>query len=267
MVHHTVRTAILCLVAASIGSAATLPSAYFPRLQEGIAMVSERLSAEPARDLKTLEGRPGWTHFPSAILIAAVLYAKQDPANSLYRDGKMLTLAREIGDILAAENEQSRYATRLDHHRDTYMWVEAYRLLESELGDERRDRWRRALTQNLGNLAADIAKKKDCPWYQSPYISTSPNHLSLWSSTLYLGAKVFRNREWEELAGYVMHRFAAEEQTPDGYWGEHSRNGPTTGYDYLTVTAVALYYEHSRDPAALEALRRSRGARSSAAIH
>ncbi len=54
-----------------------------------------------------------------------------------------------------------------------------------------------------------------------------------------------------------MHRFSAEEQSPDGYWGEQSRAGPTTGYDYLTVTGVALYWEHSRDKAALEALRRN----------
>ena len=32
---------------------------------------------------------------------------------------------------------------------------------------------------------------------------------------------------------------------------------PTTGYDYLTSAAVALYWEHSNDPAALKALRRS----------
>jgi hypothetical protein len=47
------------------------------------------------------------------------------------------------------------------------------------------------------------------------------------------------------------------EQSPDGFWGEHSSAGPTSNYDYLTAAGVALYYEHSGDPAALEALRRS----------
>ncbi len=68
---------------------------------------------------------------------------------------------------------------------------------------------------------------------------------------------MFGNKQWENLGARVMHRFAAEEQAQDGYWGEHSRAGPTTGYDYLTSTAVALYWEHSHDPAALEALRGS----------
>ena len=54
-----------------------------------------------------------------------------------------------------------------------------------------------------------------------------------------------------------MHRLATEEQTPDGYWGELTDNGPTTGYNALTLCGVALYWEHSGDPAALEAIRRA----------
>jgi len=55
----------------------------------------------------------------------------------------------------------------------------------------------------------------------------------------------------------VMHRLAAEEQTSDGYWGELTDNGPDTGYNFLTLTGVALYWEYSHDPVALEALRRA----------
>ena len=55
----------------------------------------------------------------------------------------------------------------------------------------------------------------------------------------------------------VMHRLATEEQTPDGYWGELTDNGPTTGYNALTLCGVALYWEHSGDPAVLEAIRRA----------
>ena len=238
-------------------TAAELPGRYFRLMEAGITQVGERLAAEPTADLKGLEERPGWRHFPSAVLLAAVLYAKSHPANSRHRDPGMLSLAQRIGDLLAAEHQQGRYATRLDHHRDTYMWLEAYRLLERELGDERRERWRRALIDNLTPLATEVARRQDYPWYQSPFIGTSPNHYSLWSSTLYLAGRVFGNPEWEKLGARVMHRFAAEEQSPDGYWGEHTRAGPTTGYDYLTATGVALYWEHSRDPAALQALRRS----------
>jgi hypothetical protein len=68
---------------------------------------------------------------------------------------------------------------------------------------------------------------------------------------------VFDKPEWKQLATSVLYRFVREEQSPDGYWGEHSQAGPTTGYDYLTETQIALYWEYSKDPEALNALRRS----------
>jgi hypothetical protein len=166
---------------------------------------------------------------------------------------QQLMVALRDGDLHA----QGRYTTRLDHHRDTYMWLEAYRLLELVLDDERRARWRAALWDLIAKLADEVAEKQAYPWYQSPFISTSPNHYALWAKTVYLGGKGFHKEAWEQLGARVMHRFAAAEQAPDGYWGEWTSNGPTTGYDYLTMAGVALYYEHSHDPAALTALRRS----------
>lgn len=255
---RTLALAVLLLTARCHWTvAAELPGRYFRLMEAGIAQIKEHLATEPAADLQMLESRQGWRHFPSAVLVAAVLYAKPHPSNKLHRDAEVLALASKIGDLLVAEQAKGSYQARLDHHRDTYMWLEAYRLLENELGNERRERWHRALVDNLTPLAEEVAKRQDYLWYQGPYLGTSPNHYSLWSSTLYLAGKVFGRQSWEGLGARVMHRFAAEEQTPDGYWGEHSRSGPTTGYDYLTAAGVALYWEHSRDLAAWEALRRS----------
>ena len=234
----------------------TVPARYYRLLEEGVARVDERLTAEPAVTLSLLEAQPGWTHFPSVILAAAVLYTKAHPANTHRGDAKMLQLALRAGDLVEREQEAATDATRLDH-RDTYMWLEGYRLLDRDLGDERRERWRRTLMANITELAADVGKREDYPLYQSPFIGTSPNHYALWSSTLYLAGRVFGNKAWEKLGAKVMHRFAAEEQAPDGYWGEHSSAGPTTGYDYLTLTGVAEYWEHSHDRSALEALHRA----------
>jgi hypothetical protein len=252
-------TAFLALMLSSpvVAAATNLPARYFELLDAGVTRLEQRLEAEPDADLAALEAKSGWRHFPSAVLVAAVLYAKEHPANSRHGDPKLLALGGRVGDLLVSEHAQGRYATRLDHHRDTYMWLDAYRLLADKLGDARRDRWRQALTNLITALAKDVAEKKDYPLYQSPFISTSPNHYVLWTKTVYLAGKVFGNQEWEQLGARVLHRFATDEQTPDGYWGEWSRNGPTPGYDYLTMAGVALYYEHSHDPAALEALRRS----------
>ena len=223
-------------VCAAVGSD-PLPAAYFRLLEAGAAKVEQRLNEEPKADLKALESRAGWRHFPYAILAPAVLYAKKHPPNTHYRDAKMLALAVRIGDLLASENEKGVYEPRLDSDWDTYMWLEAYRLLERELGAERRARWKRNIEENIKLLVRDAQERFDFPWYHSPFIGTSPNHYAQWASLLHLGGQVFGNPDWEQLGARVLRRFAMVEQSPDGYWGEHNNSGPTTGYNHLTLTA------------------------------
>jgi hypothetical protein len=234
-----------------------LPGAYFRLMEAGSAEVERVLDAEPQPNLASLETRPGWKHFPYAILAPAVLYSKRHPDNAHYHDPKMLALAIRIGDLLAREDENGAYEPRLDSDWDTYMWLEAYRLLERGLGGERRANWRQHILRNAALVHDDAAERIDFPWYNSPYIGTSPNHYAQYASLLFLAGRVTGNKDWVDLGTRILHRFAALEQTPDGYWGEHSRAGPTTGYDHITMTQIALYYEYTKDPAALEALRRS----------
>ncbi len=241
----------------SSATAAELPGKYFELLEAGAAMVADRLAGEPTAHLATLEKRPGWRHFPYAILAPAVLYAHKDPANSRYHDPRMLELALRIGDLLADENEKGRYEPRLDSDWDTYMWLEAYRLLERDLGEDRRALWKRGIEANVSLLVSDTKERLDFPWYQSPFIGTSPNHYAQWASILHFAGCVFGNKDWRELGAAVLRRFATTEQTADGYWGEHNRSGPTTGYNHLTLTGLALYYEYSKDPLILPALRRA----------
>ncbi len=253
-------TIVLLATSAAVAaepSRVVLPDRYFRLLEAGAAQVQERLAAEPSPSLQQLESRgDGWRLFPHSVLAPAVLYTKQDPTNRSYRNPRMLALAIRIGDLLAAESERGTFQSRLNSDRDAYMWLEAYRILERDLGDERRKRWRRELEKNIEELAADSADRIDFPGYNSPFNGTSPNHLSLWASTVHLAGRVFANKEWVRIGIAVMRRFATEEQSPDGYWGEHERTLPTPGYDQTTYTGVALYYEISKDPAALEALRR-----------
>jgi hypothetical protein len=84
----------------------------------------------------------------------AVLYAKKHPKNSRYHDPKMLALALRIGDLLASEHEKGLYEPRGDSDWDTGLWLEAYRLLERELGEERRKRWQRAIEENVALLVS-----------------------------------------------------------------------------------------------------------------
>ena len=232
---------------APAGAPGRLPGLYFRMMEAGLKKLESPATSSP----------PNTSHHAAATLCAAVLHVRAHPDNPSFGDPAMLARAKEYGDLLAVENEAGRFQKRLDNHRNTYLWLEAYRILEPKLEEDRRTRWRREIQANVKKLAADTAERADYPRYASPYILTSPNHYSLWASTTYLAGIAFEIPEWEETGRKVLRRFATEEQAPDGYWGEHSRAGPTTGYDYLTLTGVALYYEHSKDPAALEALRRN----------
>ena len=234
-----------------------LPGRYFQLLEAGIARVEKRLAGEPDATLASLEAQDVWTHFPYTILMPAVLYTKSNPGNNRYGDASLLQLAERIGDLLVTEYEKGHYTARGDNDWDTYMWLEAYRLLESKLGEERRLRWREVLLKLLGELEPKLAKSQDYPWYTGLFITNSTNHYAIFAGTLLVAGHVFDKPEWVKLSTKVLHRFCVEEQTSDGYWGEQSQAGPTTGYDYLTVTQIALYWEYSKDPEALKALRRS----------
>ena len=234
-----------------------LPARYFELLESGVAIVEKRLETDPTASLASLESQPGWTHFPNAILIPAVLYSKSHPVNKHFGDQRMLELAKKIGDFLVKEQEQGNYSKRGDSDWDTYMWLEAYRILEPKLGEERKQRWKKVLLEELQLLEPKLLKRINYPWYNAPFIITSPNHYSIYASALLVAGHVFHKPEWIEMSTKVLHRFCVKEQAADGYWGEHSQAGPTTGYDFLTLTQIALYWEYSEDPAVLAALRRS----------
>ena len=65
--------------------AANLPARYFELLNAGVARIENRLATEPTADLQTLESTAGWKHFPSAILVASVLYTQPHPAKETSR--------------------------------------------------------------------------------------------------------------------------------------------------------------------------------------
>jgi hypothetical protein len=232
----------LVLLGGSGIACAALPDDYF-RL-----MASELKAVKPAPEMRAAS---------SWLLAATVLYTKQHPANPGYGDGKYLDLAFQFGDVAAEQSERDDAQDRQDHEWEIHFWLDSYRLLEGKLSAERRARWRKQLERNVRWFADQTEARIDFPRYQSPFIRTSTNHYALFASTTYLAGRVFKEKRWEELGARAMHRLATEEQAPGGYWGEFTDNGPTTGYDYITMNCVALYYEHSLDTGALEALRRS----------
>jgi len=237
-------------------SSSTLAGKYFRILGEGTKHIEDKLN-QPEPTLAKIESQPGWGHFPNAILVPAVLYTKEHPENRWHKNKKMFDLAIRIGDLLIEEYDNGSYTSRGDNDWDTYMWLEAYRLLGKDLDGKRRNRWKEILLKEAAVPLPRLARCQDYPWYNAPYIGTSPNHYAIYASQLLLAGTIFDNPEWTALSTKVLHRFCVEEQSEDGFYGEQSREGPTTGYDYLTMAQIAMYWEFTQDPEALKALRRS----------
>ncbi len=248
---------VLTCLCQAVAQGQDLPGAYFRSLLAGIERVEARYPAGSRLSLSEIEEQAGWRHFPHSILAAAVLYTRSSPDNPRYNDASLLSLAWRIGDLACREDERGRYYWRLDSYRDTFMWLEAYRLLETWLEAPRAERWRAALVRNVAQVAVRTAEWRDFPAYTNSFLGTSMNHYSLWALNLLLAGRQFGNKEWSRLGEHVLHRLATTEQAVDGYWGEYSTAGPTGGYGLLTLDSVAVYWETTRDPAALEAIRRA----------
>src|SRR5687767_15843253 len=88
-----------------------LPARYFELISEGLRPVEQRLGSEPLLDLTAAQQTRGWRHFPSAMLGAAVLYAKRHPTNPRYRDPKMLDLAPACRRSRHGRSEERRVGT------------------------------------------------------------------------------------------------------------------------------------------------------------
>jgi hypothetical protein len=240
------RFACLILVGFVLGASAARPSVELPGYY--FKLMEAELKPLQPDNMKSNHG---------AMLAAAVLYTKKHPANPSLGDKQKLELALKLGDLFADQSEKDTSENKQDYEWEIHFWLDTFRLLEPQLGNERRARWQREIEKITRWFAGQVAYRIDFPRYQGPYIRTSTNHYALFASTVYLAGRVLANKEWEQLGARALHRLASEEQTPDGYWAEFTDNGPATGYNYLTMCCVALYWEHSRDPEALEALRRA----------
>ena len=58
------------------------------------------------------------------------------------------------GTLPATIQSGGKFTPRLDSDWDTYIWLEAYRLIEKDLGAERRERWKKAILENVATFAA-----------------------------------------------------------------------------------------------------------------
>ncbi len=181
----------------------------------------------------------------------AAAWAIQDPANPYYHDPKVLNAIMAGGDALIAD--QDKHGAWIFRKKDnstwgqtlmpwTYSrWIRAYQLIKDAMPAERRQHWEKGLLLGFTNIS------KSC----LGSIKNIPTHHAM---ALYCAGVCFDREDWKKQAREFMAR-VAREQSPAGWWSEHS--GPVVAYNFVYVEAFGVYYSMSHDPAVLEVLKRS----------
>src|SRR5262249_23373331 len=123
---------------------------------------------------------------PGAMFAAAVLYSKQHPANPAFGDEQKLALALKLGDLFAEQSAADTSGNMQDYEWEMHFWLDTFRLLNAQLGTDRRARWQREIEKITRWFVGQVAYRIDYPRYQGPYIRTSTNHLALFASEVYL---------------------------------------------------------------------------------
>jgi hypothetical protein len=133
----------------------------------------------------------------------------------------------------------------------TYFWLQTFDLLRDEFTEEQRERYQSGLLRALEKVVEHAAAGAAAPDFAAH--GAVSNHFCWYALTTYRGGQVFDRADWRELAADTFARICAAQQ-PGGYWREGG--GLTTLYNYVSLAAVSLYHEFSRDPVALETVRR-----------
>jgi len=152
---------------------------------------------------------------------------------------------------LAAESERGSFQERLNSDRDAYMWLEAY---PCSRGSSATNAARAGATSSkkYRELAADSAEG-DFPDTSRPSSALRPITFRS-GSTVYLAGLVFGNQECSEPARASC-TASPKSNRPKG------SGASMTGSSHARLRLHDVHrrgplYEHSKDPAALEALRR-----------
>ncbi|MGE4563628.1 MAG: hypothetical protein AB7F32_02050 [Victivallaceae bacterium] len=181
----------------------------------------------------------------------AVAWAAQSPKNPYYHDPKLLEVIGKGGEKLVdAQDAKGMWVFRKKDNStwgDIHMpwvysrWIRAYLLVKDALPAEQRAKWEKGLKLGYSRIA-DYCKGKN-------YHNINTYH----AMGLYAAGVAFDNPEWCDIASRFMAGVIGK-QSEDGFWSEN--HGPVVGYNFVYLDALGIYYAMSKDPAALNALRR-----------
>lgn len=169
-----------------------------------------------------------------------------------------------LGSVLRIDQTDSYESTRIvrnPEQRLLYSWVEALNILRETGGDFDFDSWSDKIQRGCETIIKQhLEHLVGIRRFVGRYVATSSNHLSVYLTAVFRAGQVLGRNDFCELALPIARAFA-EDIHPDGYWEEHGdllrQGGPTPGYNYITHWGMALMYEWTKEPAFLEAIKKS----------
>ena len=121
-----------------------------------------------------------------------------------------------------------------------YSLCQVYGLLEDELDQERKKRWRGYAEVYVGTRGI------------RPYFYTSFNH-EAWNALAVLRAgQVFGRADWEKQGRRLMHQLI-KVQTELGYFDEGPHHGPSMKYNQTQLAPMLLFADYAKDEKVLAA--------------
>lgn len=187
-----------------------------------------------------------------AIYPVAYFYKTPHPLNAHYGQKRLLDSAIACGDLLVGYESETVWPLG---NWTLYAWIEAFDLIKDSLGPERKAAWASRIQYWVEHYLGYVQHSRGKRSYTAVELGVSPNHYSLYMTTVFRAGQVFERPEWLKLVR-EEYKNILRTQHPDGYWAEH--HGPANSYNRVTTHGVGLYYALTGDPEALEALRRAK---------
>ena len=196
-------------------------------------------------------GTQPWTCLDQNVLLPlAAAWAIKSDDNPWYHSDRLLQAIARGGEALVADQDaEGMWIFRKKdnstwgqiHMPWTYSrWIRAYELVKEALPAASRQQWEKGLLLGFTGIRG----------YMNSGVQNIPCHHAM---ALYVAGKVFGKPEWQEAAQAYMAKVVAA-QDPAGFWTENF--GPVVGYNAVYLDALGVYYSYSKDPVALEALKK-----------
>ena len=180
----------------------------------------------------------------------AYLWACDDTHNAHRGSPRVLDAALRLGDFLAQtvddkgvlHYDSNGYRVRSVTQWLMHAWLEAWMLLERELGPARAAAWRARLEAGAATVLEEIRRWNRLPKFHTRSFDTSPNHASLYAAYAYRAGQLFGHADWLREVDAFMDKFVLL-QDADGFWPEYE--GPVTAYGFMTLCGVALWADYA----------------------